>query len=210
MEPGRLIVRLSVRQTLFAFLAAGALAACTQDAPDPRPVETEIPEELRAPKMIEPVEKSSGTPMQDRVAVIGILNKRNNLSETFEMKPGEANRWGEVIVRLAACERTAPWEFPRQTGAFTQVFVRTAGGDGEWNKAFSGWMFKEAPAVNVLEHPIYDVWVKDCRMSFEGGRTAEAASSSSAPNATGSEAAAEPEPAPSPSPSAEASPSNAT
>ncbi|ANY19453.1 hypothetical protein A6F68_00927 [Tsuneonella dongtanensis] len=199
MEPGRLIVRRAS-----VVLVAGALAACTQQPPDPRPVETEVPEELRAPKMVEPVEKSAGTPMKDRVALIGVLNKRNNLSQTFEMKPGEAKRWGEVIVRLAACERTAPWEFPRQTGAFTQVFVRAAGGDGDWNKAFSGWMFKEAPSINVLEHPIYDVWVKDCRMSFDGGKPPASDSASSAPNASGSGAA------PAPSPSAEASPSNAT
>lgn len=187
-------------------LAPAVLAACNQAPPEPRPVETEVPEALRAPRMIEPVDKSVGTPMKDRVAVIGVLNKRNNLSQTFEMKPGEARRWDDVIVRLAACERTAPWEFPRQTGAFAQVFVRTAGDDGEWNKVFSGWMFKESPSLNVVEHPIYDVWVKDCRMSFDGERPAAAASESSAPNAAGTASA----PAPSPSPTSAASPSNAT
>ncbi len=183
-----------------AVLAVVALAACSQEPPDPRPANTEVPEELRAPKMVEPVEKSVGTPMKDRVAVIGVLNKRNNLSHTFEMKSGEAKRWNDVIVRLAACERTAPWEFPRQTGAFAQVFVRAAGSEGEWDKVFSGWLFKESPSLNVVEHPIYDVWVKDCKMSFDGGKPAPAASSTSAPKASGSAAASAPA----------ASPSNAT
>jgi hypothetical protein len=189
-----------------ALLAAGAQFACTQAPPEPAPVETEVPEELRAPGIVEPVEKSSGTPMKDRVAVIGVLNKRNNLSQTFEMKPGEARRWGNVIVRLAACERTAPWEFPRQTGAFAQVFVRAAGSEGDWGKIFSGWLFKESPGINVVEHPIYDAWVKDCRMSFDGGTPAASASASSRPSASVSEAA----PAPAPTPTSEASPSNAT
>jgi hypothetical protein len=189
-----------------ALLAAGAQFACTQAPPEPAPVETEVPEELRAPGIVEPVEKSSGTPMKDRVAVIGVLNKRNNLSQTFEMKPGEARLWGNVIVRLAACERTAPWEFPRQTGAFAQVFVRAAGSEGDWGKIFSGWLFKESPGINVVEHPIYDAWVKDCRMSFDGGTPAASASASSRPSASVSEAA----PAPAPTPTSEASPSNAT
>lgn len=189
-------------------LGLAALAACSQQAPDPRPVETEVPEELRAPKMVEPVDKTEGTPMAARVAVMGVLNKRNNLSQTFEMKPGEARRWGDVIVRLAACERTAPWEFPRQTGAFAQVFVRSAGEDGEWGKVFSGWLFKESPSINVVEHPIYDVWVKDCRMSFDGDRPAASASEERDSNDSGSERA--PTPAASPSPAPEASPSNAT
>jgi len=193
-----------------ALLTAGVLAACSEAPPDPRPVETEVPDELRAPQTVRPVDAGEGTPMKDRVAVIGVLNKRNNLSQTLEIKPGEARRWGEVIVRLAACERTAPWEFPRQTGAFAQVFVRAADSDGEWGKVFSGWLFKETPSLNVVENPIYDVWVKDCRMSFDGGKPAPSASASSAPNASGSEAAPAPPPSPSPTPTPQASPSNVT
>ena len=32
--------------------------------------------------------------------------------------------------------------------------------DGE--KIFSGWMFASSPALNPLEHPVYDVWVVGC------------------------------------------------
>jgi hypothetical protein len=188
--------------------ALAGLAACSKGPPPPRPVETEIPEDLRTRPPVRPAEAGEGTPMKDRVAVIGVLNKRNNLSRDFEMKPGDASRWGDVIVRLAACERTAPWEFPRQTGAFTQVFVRGARDNDGWNKVFSGWLFKESPGLNAVEHPIYDVWVKDCKMSFAGDKPRAKASSTSAPKASGSDAAPAPAPAPSPSPSASAS--NAT
>jgi hypothetical protein len=205
-----------MRAAAASLLAALAVASCTQEPPAPRPVETEVPEDMRGPKLVRSVENFAGTPMAERVAVIGVLNKRNNLSQNFEMKPGEARRWGDVIVRLSACERTAPWEFPRQTGAFTQVFVRGARDNDGWRKVFSGWQFKESPSLNVVEHPIYDVWVKDCRMSFSGDSPEAQASASSAPNAAGSETApsapaAEPAPeAPAASPSPTASASNAT
>jgi len=29
---------------------------------------------------------------------------------------------------------------------------------------FNGWMFASSPALNALEHPVYDVWVVDCKM----------------------------------------------
>jgi hypothetical protein len=29
--------------------------------------------------------------------------------------------------------------------------------------AFRGWMFAEAPGVNMLEHPVYDVRILSCR-----------------------------------------------
>lgn len=163
------------------------LAACSDQPPPPRPVETDVPDELRqAPPALLAAAAEGATPMAERVATIGLLNKRNNLSQDLTMKPGESKRVGDVIVRLQACERTAPWEAPRQTGAFVQVLVRDAGDKGQWRKAFSGWMFKESPGLNVLEHPIYDVWVKDCKMSFSGDTPVAAASSANADMAAGS------------------------
>jgi hypothetical protein len=108
------------------------------------------------------------TPMAERVAVIGLLNKRNGTSRDITLKPGAAVRAGDVVVRLRACERTAPWEQQPYTGAFVQVDVQ--GSDKQFRRVFSGWLYKERPGLNVVLHPIYDVWVKSCAMTFpEGG-----------------------------------------
>lgn len=104
------------------------------------------------------------TPMAQRIAVIGILNKRNGVSRELTMKPGQAVQVGDTIVRLRACEVTAPWEQEQLTGAFVQLDVR--GVDKAWHRAFSGWLYKERPALNVVQHPVYDVWAKSCTMSF--------------------------------------------
>jgi hypothetical protein len=116
--------------------------------------------------------KVLGTPMAERVAVLGLLNKRNGQTRDIELKPGEAIRFGKVVVRLRACEKTAPWETYPDQGAFVQLIVRErppGTTDAErWRQVFSGWLFKENPAANVVEHPIYDVWVKACKMSFPG------------------------------------------
>ena len=106
-----------------------------------------------------------GTPMRDRVAVIGLLNKRNGLTRDLSMKPGEALRVGDAIVRLQACETTAPWENLQETGAFIQLDVRSSA-DGKWRRNFSGWLFRNRPDRNVVQHPIYDVWVKSCTMEW--------------------------------------------
>jgi len=31
------------------------------------------------------------------------------------------------------------------------------------DRIFAGWMFASSPALNALEHPVYDVWVIDCK-----------------------------------------------
>jgi hypothetical protein len=112
-----------------------------------------------------------GTPNEDRVATLGLLNKRNNLTQDLVMKTGESRQVGNVIVKLASCERSLPWEKPEEVGAFVQVQVEERPAPGkslEWRTVFSGWLFKNSPALNVVEHQIYDVWVKDCAMNFPG------------------------------------------
>lgn len=110
-----------------------------------------------------PVDTGS-TPMRNRVAVLGLLNKRNGVSRDLTLKPGQGVRVGDTVVRLRACERTASYEPEQLTGAFVQFEVLEA--DKRWRRAFSGWLYKERPALNVVQHPVYDVWTKSCAMSF--------------------------------------------
>lgn len=122
-------------------------------ADTPPPVAEKIPDK---PLVTE------GTPLGERVAVLGLLNKRNGESRDLTLRPGQAIRVGDVVVRLRACETTAPWEDQKLTGAFVQTDMR--GRDGAWRRVFSGWLFKESPSLNAVEDPVYDVWPKSCTM----------------------------------------------
>lgn len=186
-------------------------------APSPTPSPSDSPSSSPRPRAAQDAAPVTGkeTPMNERVAVIGLLNKRNGISRDLTMKPGQALRVGDVIVRLRACETTAPWETQKLTGAFLQVDAQAP--DKKWRRIFSGWVYKESPSLNVVEHPIYDVWPKSCTMTrpeigadtvrvasrpSSGGDAA--ASRSSVPNEAPAASA------PSPSPTASASPSNPT
>ena len=198
-------------------LLASALARCGKQEPDlpPEVRQTAAAKSSGAARM---VDEQGVTPLAERVATIGLLNKRNNLTRDLKLKPGQSLRIDNVIVKLAACEKTAPWEDPPETGAFVQVFVEERATVREklaWRKVFSGWLFRNAPSLNVVEHPVYDVWVKDCAMRFPGdeatpgAKASGAASASSAAKPAGkpSEGAS---PSPSPAPTASAAPSPAT
>jgi hypothetical protein len=206
--------------TLSAGLAVMlALAACSprgaDDSNRQRDSEIENQQTVDIPQTVNEMEPGA-TPMAERVAVLGLLNKRNGLERDLTLRPGQAVRVGDAIVRLRACETTAPWEAQQYTGAFVQLDVR--GADGQFRRVFSGWLFKESPSLNVVEHPIYDVWPKSCAMTHpEGGtaapvsRAGAASSRSSASNSTGpaeapanGAAPAAPPPRPEPSPSADA------
>ena len=184
-----------------ALAGAFALSACHHNDEAPAPQATDIPEgvigNMRA---VAAVENQYATPVKDRVATLGLLNKRNNQVQDIVLKSGEARRIGNVVVKLATCEKSLPWERPPEMGAFVQLFVEERASVRDslaWHKVFSGWLFKNAPSLNVVQHPVYDVWVKDCAMKFPGEEEnpADAAAFSKALKAAGSDSAAD-EPAP--------------
>ncbi len=157
----------------FAGLAAAAIVAgCNRNGAEPDPQSTEVPKAVGTGGVLRgAIESNYGTPLKDRVAVIGLLNKRNNLTQDLVLKVGESQRIGNVVVKLASCEKSLPWERPPEIGAFVQMFVEERAKLSEplaWHKVFSGWLFKNAPSINMVQHPVYDVWVKDCAMKFPG------------------------------------------
>ena len=168
---------------LFAIAAATfLLAACSrEDVPANGVVE-------QAPLPPTAADQAGATPMRERVAVIGLLNKRNGIVRDLSLRPGQSLRVKDVIVRLRACESTAPWEQEKLTGAFIQVDVERP--DLRWERVFSGWLYKESPSLNVVEHAVYDVWPKSCAMSWPAAPGSPPAprspsSRSSAPNSGG-------------------------
>jgi hypothetical protein len=198
------------RTGILAFALTLALAGCGPRGAEQQNAQANAEAEADTVDIAQTVtrEPPGTTPMAQRVAVIGLLNKRNGISRDLTLRPGQAIRVGDAIVRLRACEITAPWEVQQLTGAFVQLDVREPRSD-RFRRVFSGWLYKETPSLNTVEHPVYDVWPKSCAMTHPAGGTPApsgraASSRSSASNSTGpAEAEAAPAPSPTPPPSAE-------
>ncbi len=170
---------MKTRAPLWIVMLALAGGCNSDELPEAAEQTSEVPPELRVDRPVRSVPVNGVTPMEEREATLGLLNKRNGLTRDLKLNPGEAARVGNVVVRLRACEQAAPWEQLPETGAFVQLVVQ--GRDDQWRRVFSGWLFKERPERNVIQHPIYDVYVKSCAMTFPG-TPAEDDDASSAPN----------------------------
>jgi hypothetical protein len=72
---------------------------------------------------------------------------------------GKPVRFGTLEITVQRCVKHPPEE-PPESGALLEIReVRP----GEPSVAiFRGWMFASSPALSALEHPVYDIWVKDC------------------------------------------------
>lgn len=94
----------------------------------------------------------------DKVIMQG-LDKVTARISTFEISLEEEVVFGTLRIRLRACDRTPP-EDPPESAAFLEIIeVRP---DERPETLFTGWMFASSPALSALEHPVYDVWVKEC------------------------------------------------
>ena len=175
---------------LSVVLALGASGCDRKNTTQPK----QAPPTANVP--IAPGRQIGVTPMAERVAVLGLLNKRNGIVRDITLKPGQSMRVKDAIVRLRACETTAPWENEPLTGAFVQLDVERT--DRRWQRVFSGWLYKESPSLNVVEHPVYDVWPKSCAMTYPQGPSAPAApvasSSRSSAKKSGGTSAGRPDP----------------
>lgn len=193
------------RAALLALSLLPALSGCGGE-PAPEAQDTSVPDAI-AGMQAGPAQAARGaqigTPNKDRVVTLGILNKRNNLTQDLVMKPGESRRLGNLVVKVATCEKTLPWEHPQEEGAFVQAFVEERRSTAEklaWRKVFSGWLFKNNPGANVVEHPVYDVWVKACAMNFPGEEASpqDAASAKTSAKASGNDSTRAPAASPTP------------
>jgi hypothetical protein len=93
-------------------------------------------------------------------AVLQGLDKITARISTFEAPLDQPVRFGSLEIIARACDKKPPEETPESTAFLEIVDVRP---DSPTVELFKGWMFASSPAVSALEHPVYDVWVVDCK-----------------------------------------------
>jgi len=93
-------------------------------------------------------------------AVFSGLDKITGRIIKFDVAINETVRFGALEVTPRACYSRPPTETPN-TDAFVEVDELTL--QGELKRIFDGWMFAASPGLNAVEHPIYDVWLTDCK-----------------------------------------------
>ena len=103
-------------------------------------------------------------PAWAETAVLQGLDKITARISTFEAPVDEAARFGSLEIVVRHCHKTPPEEPPEAAAFLEIVDVRP---DSPATALFTGWMFASSPAVSALEHPVYDVWVIDCRAAVE-------------------------------------------
>ena len=106
--------------------------------------------------MVEPPPQRIANP----TAVFSGLDKITGRITSFDVAINETVQFGALQVTPRVCYSRPPTETPN-TDAFVEVDEVTL--QGEIKRIFTGWMFAASPGLHAVEHPIYDVWLTDCK-----------------------------------------------
>ena len=102
-----------------------------------------------------------------RVAIVQAIDKITAESMRFEVEVGgRPVRFQRTLIFTArACEVSAPDEQVSDSVAYLEVSLQPRGviQVNEPRQIFRGWMFASSPAINGLQHPIYDAWIVGCK-----------------------------------------------
>ncbi|MFD2234189.1 DUF2155 domain-containing protein [Phaeospirillum tilakii] len=94
------------------------------------------------------------------VALLQALDKVSARVMTIEAPVGQPVRFGSLEIIARACKKHRPEDQP-ESAAFLDISELQPGRPPL--DLFRGWMFASSPALSAMEHPVYDIWVLDCR-----------------------------------------------
>jgi hypothetical protein len=157
--------------------------------------------------------------IQNQIAVFAALDKVTGRISHLEIPINQTVQFGALKVTPRVCNTRPPTERPH-TDSFVEVDEIKL--TGEVERIFTGWMFADSPGLHAVEHPVFDVWLTNCKtnepVAPAGSEQNAAAPAGEAPAAeapaaaapeTPPPAAAEAAPPPPPKPAPAAKPASA-
>ncbi|AWN50997.1 DUF2155 domain-containing protein [Methylobacterium sp. 17Sr1-1] len=98
--------------------------------------------------------------IRNPTAVFSGLDKITGRIVSFEVAVDETVQFGALQLTPRVCYTRPPTESAKTT-AFLEVDEVTL--ENKYRRIFTGWMFASSPGLHAIEHPIYDVWLVDCK-----------------------------------------------
>ncbi len=102
--------------------------------------------------------------IENRVAVFAGIDKITGRIHSFDVYIDETVQFGALQVTPRICNSRPITEAPKTT-SFVEVDEITL--DSKIRRIFTGWMFADSPGLNAVENPVYDIWLKDCKMESD-------------------------------------------
>jgi hypothetical protein len=103
---------------------------------------------------------ASAEKIQNPIAIFAALDKVTGRISHLEIPINQTVQFGALKVTPRVCNTRPPTEAPH-TSSFVEVDEIKL--NGEVERIFTGWMFADSPGLHAVEHPVFDVWLTNCK-----------------------------------------------
>jgi len=100
-------------------------------------------------------------PIANPVATFAGLDKITGRITRFDVYIDETVLFGALEITPRACYDRPSSDTLQRTSVFLEVDQLSLDGSNE--RIFTGWMFADSPALNAVDHAVYDVWLIECK-----------------------------------------------
>ncbi len=125
--------------------------------------------------------QADGRQMEDTsTVVLRTIDKLSARAHTFDIPVDKTVKFGNsLFIKARACRKSSPLDTP-ESAAFLQIWERKPSEQtAHW--IFSGWMYGSNPSLSYMDHPVYDVWVIECKNAVTTAKASEEFSSEKVP-----------------------------
>ena len=98
------------------------------------------------------------------IAMFTGLDKITGRITSFDVYVDETVQFGALQITPRACYTRPPTETQR-TSVFVEVDQVSL--QQTVRRIFTGWMFADSPALNAIDHAVYDIWLLECKRSSD-------------------------------------------
>ena len=102
--------------------------------------------------------------LSNPIASFSGLDKITGRITNFDVYIDETVQFGALQLTPRVCFTRPPTETQR-TSVFLEVDQVSLKGGSQ--RIFTGWMFADSPALNAIDHPVYDIWLVDCKQQSD-------------------------------------------
>jgi len=99
-------------------------------------------------------------PIAGKAAKLKLLDKTTNKVSQKIIDVNSKIDWDSLKIQIYACYSTPPEEIPEDYVLLEVIDTLSI----EKEYIYRGWMISSSPDVATLEHPIYDLWLIDCKV----------------------------------------------
>ena len=103
-----------------------------------------------------------GDSIEGNSVKLQILDKITAQIKTIEINVNDTYEYSTLKIEIYACYKRPPEEIPED---FVLLRIFDTLEKKYSDKVFQGWMISSSPSATPFEHPIYDVWINECKIS---------------------------------------------